>query len=180
MKLTENDKKALRALLLNARISDAEIARQLNVTTQAARKIRQKLENEKIIKRYAAILDYEKLGVKAFAIAMMRATPEAFDKLGVDVVQRGAKDPNIINFFRIPRGDVTHIALFGFRDLTELDNYFHIIQTKFAKYFEIRRIYVFSNKSLLKQSAAQLFEKIIEEFGKERFLPKPVFEEIDK
>jgi len=177
MKLTDNDKKTLRILLNDARTSDAEIARQLKVTTQAARKIRQKLENEKIIRRYAAILDYEKLGVHAFAVAMMRSTPEAIEKFGLDVIQKTSKDPSIISFFRIPRGDITHIALFGFRDLTELDNYFHILQTKFARYVEIRRIYVFSNKSFLKQSAMGLFEKIIEEFGKDKFLPKPVFEE---
>jgi DNA-binding Lrp family transcriptional regulator len=176
MKLTENEKKTLKMLLKNARTSDAEIARHLNVTTQATRKIRQKLEAEKIIKRYAAILDYEKLGVKAFAIAMMKAMPDAIEKFGMDVIQKSSKDPCIVSFFRIPRGDVTHIALFGFRDLTELDNYFHIMQTKYARYIEIRRIYVFSNKSFLKQSATSLFEKIIDEFGKERFLPKPSFE----
>jgi DNA-binding Lrp family transcriptional regulator len=167
-------------LLANARISDAEVARNLRVTSQAARKIRQKLEKERLIKRYTAILDYEKLGVKAFAIAMMRATPDAIEKFGMDVIQKNSKDPSIISFFRIPRGDITHIALFGFRNLDELDNYFHIMQTKFAKYIEIRRIYVFSSKSFLKQSSAPLFDKIIEDFGKEKFLPKPVFEEMDK
>ncbi len=180
MRLTENDKKVLKMLLKNARTSDAEMARQLGLTTQAARKIRQKLEKERVIKKYAAILDYEKLDLKAFAIAMMRATPEAVEKYGSDFIINSARDPSIVSFFRIPRGDITHIALFGFKDLRELDNYFHILQTRYVRYVEIRRIYVFSHKSLVKQSALGLLSKAIDEMGKERFMPKPTLDNMEE
>ena len=56
--------------------------------------------------------------------------------------------PNIINFYRIPEGDVTHIVVYGFRSLDELDYYFHVLQTERGHISEIRKLYIFSAKSL--------------------------------
>ncbi len=158
IKLTINDKKVLKLLLRNARVSDAETGRQLKVTTQAARKIRKKLEGIGIIKAYTTVLDYEKIGIKAFALVMMRISPEMLDKdSGI------MKDPNLISSYRLPRSDISHIGTYAFRDLTELDNYFIQFQRKYGDKVGIHRLYIFSNRSLLRRSSRELFEKIINE-----------------
>ncbi len=63
IKLTKNEKKTLKLLLENGRASDTDIADQLRITKQAVGKIRHKLEESSIIKRYSAELDFTKLGV---------------------------------------------------------------------------------------------------------------------
>jgi len=79
MKLTKNEKKALKLLLDNSRISDSEIASKLNISSQAVGKIRRKLESS-IINSYSLNLNYSKLGIQTFAIAVAKLTKDGLDK----------------------------------------------------------------------------------------------------
>jgi len=67
----------------------------------------------------------------------------------------------------VPEGDVTHIVLYGFRSLEELDNYFHILQTERGHISEIKELFIFSSKSIRKASDKELITKVIEEAGHE-------------
>jgi Lrp/AsnC family leucine-responsive transcriptional regulator len=168
MKLTKNEKKTLKFLIENGRATDADIARALNITPQAVGKIRKKLETESLIKGYTTSVDYEKIGIKVMAIALFKFTPEARKTILTedDVTQR-VKGPHIISFFRLPEGDVTHLVVYGFRSLEELDHYFHILQTERGHISEIKELYIFSSKSIRKASDKELLIKIIEETGHE-------------
>ena len=169
MKLTKNDRRVLSFLIENARTQDADIARSLNITPQAVGKIRRKLEANGIIKGYSTIVDYEEIGIKVLAIALFKFTPEARKTLLTeeDITER-IKGPQIINFYRVPEGDVTHIVTYGFRSLEELDRYFHILQTERGHISEIKRLYILSSKSLRKNSDRELFLKLISEMDHEK------------
>jgi Lrp/AsnC family leucine-responsive transcriptional regulator len=168
MKLTRNEKRTLKFLIENGRATDADIARSLNITPQAVGKIRKKLETECIIKGYTTSVDYEKVGIKVMAIALFKFTPEARKTILTeeDITQR-IKGPHIINFFRVPEGDVTHMVVYGFRSLEELDHYFHILQTERGHISEIKELFIFSSKSIRKASDKELLTKVIEEAGHE-------------
>lgn len=184
MKLTKNEKLTLKFLIKDGRTSDVDISKKLKITTQAVGKIRRKLENLGIIKGYSTDIDYGKIGVNTFALAIMRLTMKSWEELGeLGIEKLVLKNPHIVNIYRIPEGSATHIGLYGFRDLDELDRFFHIMQTSSAynQYVELKKIYVFSNNSLIKDSSAQLMAKVIDEMGKERISAKPLpFAEIDK
>lgn len=184
IKLTKNEKIALKYLIKDGRISDVEISKKLKITTQAVGKIRRKLETLGVIKGYATNVDFGKLGVNTFALAIMRLTLKSWEELGeLGIEKLVLKSPHIISIFRIPEGSATHVALCGFRDLDELDKFFHVMQTSSAynQYVDLKKIYVFSNHSHIKDSPAQLFCKVIDEMGKERISAKPLpFAEIDK
>jgi Lrp/AsnC family leucine-responsive transcriptional regulator len=182
MKLTKNEKKTLKLLIENGRTSDAEIARMLTITPQAVGKIRKKLETEGIIQGYSTSIDYEKIGVKIMALAMFKFTTEARKTILTeeDINQR-IKGPHIINFYRVPEGDVTHIVTYGFRSLEELDHYFHILQTERGHVSEIIKLFIFSAASMRKKSDKELMVKIIDEIGHEGFArPMPPLEGIEK
>ncbi|MBN2251538.1 MAG: Lrp/AsnC family transcriptional regulator, partial [Candidatus Altiarchaeota archaeon] len=174
MKLTKNDRRALKLLIDNGRASDADMARAMNITPQAVGKIRKKLEGEGVIKSYTTTVDYEKLGISVMAIALFKFTPEARKTLLTeeDVNQR-IKGPHIINFYRVPEGDVTHIVVYGFRSLEELDHYFHVLQTERGHMSEIKELFIFSSKSIRKNSDKELVLKIIDEIGREK-LARPL------
>ena len=184
MKLTKNEKLTLKFLIKDGRTSDVDISKKLKITTQAVGKIRRKLETLGIIKGYSTDIDYGKIGVNTFALAIMRLTLKSWEELGeLGIEKLVLKNPHIVNIYRIPEGSATHIGLYGFRDLDELDRFFHIMQTSSAynQYVELKKIYVFSNNSLIKDSPAQLVAKVIDEMGKERISAKPLpFAEIDK
>lgn len=158
LKLTKNEKFVLKELLDNGRVSDTSIAKKLKISTQAVRKIRKKFENNKIIKKYSAIIDYGKIGIKAFAIVQLKIIEKDI-KTKMDLFE----SPNIIGSFKLPETNVTNIFIAGFSSLEELDNYFAKIKKKYSGLIEIQKINVFSNIGLMKNSPAELLKKKIEE-----------------
>lgn len=173
MKLINSEKGVLKFLIKNGRMSDREISRKLGITSQAVGKIRRKLESEGIIRGYSIDVDYEKLGITVLAIALFKFTQESRKTLKEEDIEERVKGPHIVNFYRIPEGDVTHIVTYGFRSLEELDHYFHILQTERGHISEIKKLYILSAKSMRKNSDRELFLKIIDEMGREK-LARPL------
>lgn len=158
MKITKNEKFVLKELIDNGRISDTSIAKKLKISTQAVRKIRKKFENNKIIKKYSAIINYEKIGIKAFAIVQLKITEKGL-KTKMDLF----KSPNIIGSFKLPETNITNIFIAGFNSIEELDSYFSKIKEKYSGLIEIQKMNIFSNIGLMKNSPAELLKKKIEE-----------------
>jgi DNA-binding Lrp family transcriptional regulator len=173
MKLNRNDRRVLRFLIENGRTHDAGISRSLNITPQAVGKIRRKLESNGIIKGYSTIVDYEKLGIHVLAVALFKFTPASRKTLTEKDINERVKGEHITNFYRVPEGDITHIVTYGFRSLEELDNYFHVLQTERGHISEIKKLFIFSAKSIRKNSDRELFLKILKESGRER-LARPM------
>ncbi|ODS42153.1 MAG: hypothetical protein MSIBF_02105 [Candidatus Altiarchaeales archaeon IMC4] len=159
-------------LIENGRATDTELADKLNITSQAVGKIRKKLEKEGVIQGYSTIIDYEKIGIKVFAVALFKFIPDVWKTMKDKDIDERIQGSNIINFYRVPEGDVTHIVTYGFRSLDELDHYFHVLQTERGHISEIRKLYIFSAKSLKKESANDLCIKVLKEWGYEQ-LPRP-------
>ena len=117
VKLTQNEKKALKLIIENGRITDTQIAEELKITKQAVGKIRRKLETAGIIRGYSTEIDYGKLGIKTFAIAMIRFTPKGWEDFGeLGIEKKIIELPNLISVYRIPEGVSTHIFFCGFRN----------------------------------------------------------------
>ena len=166
LKLTKNEKKTLKLLISNARISDSEIAKQLNISSQAVGKIRRKLE-ETVINKYTIEVNYAKLNIQTFAIGIGKMTPQGMDKGELEIEQHLLENPHIMNIYRIPRGATTHILIYGFQDLNELDSFFHSKEyyKKINKYIETNELYTFSHNSLIKRNPEQLLHKAIDALG---------------
>jgi DNA-binding Lrp family transcriptional regulator len=175
--LTKNDRKVLHFLLDNARISDSAIAKKLKISSQAVGKIRKKLEHS-VITSYTANLNYAKLGIQIFAIALAKLTPEGLDKGELEIERKLLDDPNIIHIYRLPNQNTTHIIMYGFRDMNDLDSYFHSPKKKLElhNFIENKEIFTFSHNSLIKSSPSQLFKKIISRFDDEETHPIEAFE----
>jgi len=178
MRLTKNEKKALKLMLENAKISDSAIANKLHISSQAVGKIRRKLEST-VIESYTLNLNYSRLGINAFAIALAKLTEEGLDKGELDVEDILLKTPHIVQIFRLPHGSYTHAIIYGFRDVEELDDFFHSPKQKqeLHNYIENKELFTFSHHSLVKNSPILLFHKIIDELGISS--PRGGFKEIE-
>jgi DNA-binding Lrp family transcriptional regulator len=166
MELTKNEKKILKLLLVNSRANDSEIASQLGISSQAVGKIRKKLEST-VIDSYTVNINYAKLGITTFAIAIAKLTKEGLDKGQLEIEQELLSIPHVINVYRIPKLSATHIILYGFKDLKELDNFFYSpkIRQQLHAYLETQELYTFSHNSLIKKNSIQLFQKAIDDLG---------------
>ena len=76
MNLDKTDSKVLKNLLVDARLSSRQLALKLGMSTVTILSRIKKLEKEKIIKGYTAIIDHEKLGYDLTAIIEIVATKD--------------------------------------------------------------------------------------------------------
>jgi DNA-binding Lrp family transcriptional regulator len=177
IKLSANDKEVLKMLVLNSRVPCTEIAQKLGITSQAVGKIKNKLEKTGVIRGYSVMVDYDRLGIEVLAIAMFRFKSGAWTRLEDEDIRNQVRGPHLITVYRFSEGDVTHMITYGFRSLKELDNYFHILQTERGHISELKKLYILSVGSILKDSPAELIIKAVNEMGKEKLAtpetPKP-------
>jgi len=174
MKFTKNEQKTLELILDNAKIKNQEIADQLGLTSQAIGKIRGNLRKKNILKGYEAIVDYENMGIRLFALSLVKIMPKAFRKYNKDEINKIIQPPNVIALFTVPQTTITHIILYAFRNIAEYDHYFRTLQEKLAGLMEVKESYVFSNNSFIKNSPRDLFLKILTEMGTEKVMPTPI------
>lgn len=176
MKLTNNDKKTLMLLLEDGRMTDTAIAKKLGITKQAVGRIRKKMKKKGIIRRYTTQLDYERLGVHTFAIVLASLTDKWLKKGELEATEQLVKDPNIIRVFRVSRGEISHIIVYAFKNLAELENYF---QRPLQNGLVIKQIHTCSHLGMSKDENKELFEKILSE-PLEGKTPEEVLSAIDK
>ena len=170
LRLTGNEKTVLKILLKNSRASDIEIAQKLKISSQAVSKIRTKLRNKKIIRDYVVNLDYSKLGINTFAFVLLEIPSHSIKKC----LENKKVLKNSMGLYKVFKNDISHIGLFGFKNLEELDEYFDFINSKCSDYIKIKNVYTFPGKGLFKHSLDNLFFLIVEELGKEKY-PVPKF-----
>ena len=171
-RLTKNDQAVLKNIILQAKLPDTEIAKKTGISPQGVYKIRNKLENLGIIKGYSPIIDFKKLGINIMVLLIIKLTPEVWEKNSDDQISERIKQiPYVINAYRIPESDASHILLMGFRDLDQRDKYLIKMQTKFSREIEIRHIYPFSVDKIITQSPVGLLYEILDkkEFPLEEF-----------
>jgi DNA-binding Lrp family transcriptional regulator len=113
MSLDETDEKILKHLLVDARQSARQLALKLGMSTVTILSRIKKLEKEKIIKGYTAIIDHEKIGYSLTAIIEIMAKN---DKV-VDVEKEISKFENVCGVYDITGStDTIIVAKFKERD----------------------------------------------------------------
>ncbi|MHC1610705.1 MAG: Lrp/AsnC family transcriptional regulator [Candidatus Methanospirareceae archaeon] len=91
----EKEEEILRILEENARVSDGEIARMVGIEEERVKAIIAELESKKIIRRYKAVIDYEKAGIEIVkALIDVKVSPER--DTGYDsIAERIARFPEV-------------------------------------------------------------------------------------
>lgn len=166
MGLTRNERKILKMLLDNSRISDREISDQLRITSQAVGKIRRKLEDT-VIESYTMNLDCSKLNIRMFAMGVARLTNEGSEIGELEVERKLKQIPHVMNVYRVTSGKADYIILYGFRDLNELDCFFHCPEMKGRIHNLIKNqdLFTFSNHGMIKNNPIQLFRKVVDDMS---------------
>ena len=113
MELNEVDKKILKALLEDARLSSRQIAKNVGVSTGTVLSRIKKMEEEGLIKGYSALLDHEKLGYQLTVVTEITVSK---GKL-VEMENEIAKTPNVCGVYDVTGlTDALVIAKFRTRD----------------------------------------------------------------
>ena len=81
MKMDQTDEKILKNLMVDARLSARQLALRLGMSTVTILSRIKKLEKEKIIRGYTAIIDNEKLGYELTAIIEIIAKNDKIEEI---------------------------------------------------------------------------------------------------
>jgi len=122
--MDENDKKILRNLLFDARLSARQLALKLGMSTVTILSRIKKLENQKIIKSYTALLDHEKLGYDLTAIIEIIAKK---DKI-IEVEERLSKIENVSAVYDVT-GSTDTLLVAKFKERSELSKFVKNLST---------------------------------------------------
>ena len=166
MWLTKNEKKVLKLLLDNAKLSDTSIAKKLNISSQAIGRIRKKLEEE-IIKGYTLDLDYSKININIFVSCIARLTPAGKEFGEQKIEEMMIKCPNIIGISKYAGEEFSYSFLIGFRDIDELEIFFDSNgkNKELFNYLICNKMSPVGTKNILKKNKNLLCHKAIDELG---------------
>lgn len=118
MRMDETDVKILKTLLADARLSYRKIAEQIGVSPPTVLSRIARLQNDRIIKRYSAILDHEKLGYDLTAVMEVTASKGKV----LDLERQVCKFPNVCAVYDIT-GVTDVIIIAKFRNRKELSDF---------------------------------------------------------
>ncbi|PIN80990.1 AsnC family transcriptional regulator [Candidatus Woesearchaeota archaeon CG10_big_fil_rev_8_21_14_0_10_30_7] len=122
--IDNTDKQILNVLLDNSRLSYREIAKKIKVSVATVMHHVNKLEKEKIIKKYSAILDYEKLGYDVEITVHLKIGK---GKL-LELEQKLSKHKNVYAVYDIT-GKSDAIIIARFKNRRSMDSFLKKIQT---------------------------------------------------
>lgn len=118
MNLDKTDERILKNLLVDARLSARQLGLKLGISTVTVLSRIKKLENEKIIKGYTALIDHEKLGYNLTAIIEIIAKK---DKI-VDIEVELSKIENVCGVYDIT-GNTDTVVIAKFKSRSELSEF---------------------------------------------------------
>lgn len=118
MNLDEIDEKILKNLMVDARLSARQLALKLGMSTVTMLSRIKKLEREKIIKGYTAMINHEKLGYNLTAIIEIIGKK---DKI-VDIETELAKIENVCGVYDIT-GNTDTLIIAKFKERNELSEF---------------------------------------------------------
>ena len=121
IKIDEIYKKIISGLSGNAEMSHAELADMCGVTRQTVASRIKRLENEGIIRKYKAVVDYEKVGLQSFIILFLKLDTSDSVK-AADFINSIKNDPNVIMDVSIT-GEWDVMLLLAFGNVKEYENY---------------------------------------------------------
>lgn len=118
MNLDKNDERILKNLLVDARLSARQLGIKLGMSTVTILSRIKKLEKEKVIKGYTALIDHEKLGYTLTAVIEIIAKK---DKI-IDIETELAKIENVCGVYDIT-GNTDTLVIAKFKSRNELSEF---------------------------------------------------------
>ncbi|MBI2643299.1 MAG: Lrp/AsnC family transcriptional regulator [Nitrosarchaeum sp.] len=118
MELDKTDERILKNLMVDARLSARQLALKLGISTVTVLSRIKKLEREKIIKGYTALIDHEKLGYNLTAIIEIIAKKDKIIDMEVEI----SKIENVCGVYDIT-GNTDTLIIAKFKSRNELSEY---------------------------------------------------------
>ena len=124
MEPDQTDKKILNVVISNSRLSYRQIAARTGVSVATVMHHINKLEKENVIEKYAAKLDYEKIGYDIEVMIEIRISKGRL----LDVEKKISVNPNVFAIYDVT-GTYDAVILARFKTRRQMDTFLKKIQT---------------------------------------------------
>ncbi len=112
------DRDTLRLLLVDGRASYRQLAHELGVSTTTVASRVSRLQNEKVVRGYAAIVDFEKLGYELTAVTEILVSKGKLLEMEREI----AKLPGVCAVYDVT-GEIDGVVVAKFKDREELSRF---------------------------------------------------------
>jgi DNA-binding Lrp family transcriptional regulator len=137
------DLKILSALAADSNISRAELAAKCGVTRQTVTARIKKMEKEGIIKKYRAIIDYEKLGLNSYFIMFLKLDVSDQSKVA-EFIKSIKTDPSVLMDVSIT-GEWDVMLLLAFGNVKEYEYYTNDLRARMGTMLKDSKSHVVLN-----------------------------------
>jgi DNA-binding Lrp family transcriptional regulator len=134
--LNDLEKAVLSELLKNAKTSDRNIAKKLNVSQATITRARKKLESQGYIKRYTVIPSFGKLGCEIVAFTFVKMNPQIYSQRAEEVKNYAYKWPNAIYASRGEGLGMTGIIISLHKNYTDYLQKLNTFRRDWGQYIE--------------------------------------------
>lgn len=141
--MDETDRQIIAALAQNADISHAALAVRLGVTRQTIAARIRRLEQDGAIKKYKAVIDYEKIGLRSFFILFLKLDVTDQRK-GSEFISKLKKDPHVLMDVSIT-GEWDVMLMLAFEDVKDYEKYTNDMRTKMGSMIKDSKSHVVLN-----------------------------------
>lgn len=162
MWLTKNEKKVLKMLLDDAKLSDTSMANSLNISSQAVGRIRRKLEEE-IIDGYTLQISFNKIGVGILASCKVKINEKGMEIGRVEIEKKLKEEPSILMLCDLMGEEYQYTMLSAFDDLNELRSFFK--ENEITKYISCDAMILSTSDCVAGYYPQALIKKKIDGFG---------------
>lgn len=140
--LTKTETEFLKSLMKGGFKSDSEIAREIKASKASISRIKKKLRKDKILLDFTPIVDFEKIGIKLFAMVSFEWTNFKSEKVTKQMENWVESRPNTI---LLAEGEsvegLNYLVYLGFKDLEDYHMYFKEFRREFGTY--IKQVHAF-------------------------------------
>jgi len=166
LKLSQTERKFLLSLLEDGSKTDAQIAREINVSKATSYRTRKKLEEEDILVDYIPIVNLDKMDINFFAIVMFQWNKFDDKKLTEKMLTDLREDPHVVY---LAAGDssngLTHAMMLGFSDLSGYHSYLEQFRGKYRNYIDKINAFFIPSEKIFKQDYTELVRYVIKKKG---------------
>lgn len=141
--IDETDRKILAALSQDASVSHQKLAENCGITRQTVSSRIRRLENEGIIRRYRAAIDYAGIGFRSFFMLFLKL--DTADQAASDAFIRALKaDPHVLLDASIT-GEWDVILMLAFGDVREYESYINTLRQRLGPALKDSKSHVILN-----------------------------------
>lgn len=143
LRLDETDLKIISGLTEDANVSHAELAAECGTTRQTIASRIKKLEKEGVIKKYKAVVDYEKLGLSTYFILFLKLDVSDQEKVA-EFIRSIRTDPNVLMDVSIT-GEWDVMLLLAFCNVKEYEFYTNDLRARMGPMLKDSKSHVVLN-----------------------------------